>query len=505
MKGCTVLQNPPISDRDRLSRRRFMEALAITALPLAGPMRLLAGQDETAAGKNNSAGKPFVEPIPESFDAYYQEPHRPQFHFTSYKNWINDPNGLVYYDGVYHLFFQYNPNGLKECWNAPPAPYWGHAVSTDLLHWKQKPCVFPGSCSGTIVVDRNNTTGFQKDGKPPICAFRGRDSQLAMSYSTDAAATWTDYRYDPPLKDMADPKVFWHEPTGRWILITFLWPNDRMTFRFYSSADLKHWKPESVIKHEVSECPDMFELPLDGDPNRRRWVFNVGNGMYDVGRFDGSCFTIEHGRYKLDYGHFYASQTWTNMPASDGRAIQTAWMHGAERIAGDAFTQQLTFPCELTLRTCPEGVRVCRCPVREIEKLYDQTRQWNNLSLTAAGTSLDGLRGQLFDIEADIDLGSAAEVVVELLRHSLLVRREKKEISFLGASMPVTIVGNSLRLRLLVDRTSVEIFANQGQTTLTRWFFPDPGASGVRMLARGGTAQVVSLRATSLKSIWNAS
>jgi sucrose-6-phosphate hydrolase SacC (GH32 family) len=348
----------------------------------------------------------------------------------------------------------------------------------------------------------HNTSGFQKGDNPPICAFRGRDAHTVMSYSLDGAETWTEFVYDPPLKDMADPKVFWHEPSKKWILITFLWPQDQLTMRFLSSPDLKQWKPESTMPYESSECPDMFEMSIDGDPARRKWIFNVGKGVYDIGTFDGTRFTMENERHRLDYGNFYAAQTWANMPSSDGRTLQTAWMQGATHVSNMPFTQQHTFPCELTLQTCREGLRICRTPIREISQLYDKTYEWKDVAIAPGDNPFSQLAGHFWDIDVELDCGTASELGFDIGGHPIRVSIPDKSLRVLDSGAPMTFDKNAVHLRLLVDRTSIEAFVDRGQIALTRWFPPNPNDDTVRMFVKDGSARIISAKIRSLKSMW---
>ena len=488
-----------------LTRRCFLKTAASATCMAGFPMLGKAEPKSTPAPyvEAHPDLEQFVEKIPESLDGYYHESHRPGFHYTSYKNWTSDPNGLVYHEGIYHLFYQYNPMG-----RGPVVPFWGHAVSEDLIHWEQKPCTFPVSSSGGSVVDVNNTSGLQKGDTPLIFAFRGNGSikdkpGLRVAYSEDGAKTWKDHSFgDPRFRKEADPMVFWHEPTKRWVRIMFYWPDDRFTFRFWTSPNLTDWTEVSSLKHTHSECPDMYELAVDGNPNQTKWVFNVGNGMYDIGHFDGKKFTIESGRYLLDHGDFYASRTWSNIPKDDGRTIHIAWMYRAGPYPGMPFSDQLTFPCTFTLQTCPEGLRVCRKPIREIEKLYDKVYQWENLELLPESEPLSKQLGEMLDIEMEVEVKDALAITLDIRRHPLVVDVKKKEITFNGKSMPVSMVDGRIRLRLLVDRTSVEIFANQGQSVLTRFFWPDPEEPTYTISAQDGPATIHSMTIRTLKSIW---
>ncbi len=286
----------------------------------------------------------------------YDELYRPQFHFSAAKNWINDPNGLVYYDGEYHLFFQYNPEGLQ--WGNMT---WGHAVSPDLLHWKQLDnALLPDSLgtmfSGSAVVDWNNTAGFQSGKEKALVAIytchrsADVDSSLedqCLAYSNDRGRTWTKYAHNPVLptphlvnRSFRDPKVFWYAPTGKWVMIIY----HRVGNSLYGSPDLKRWTLLSEFTGLPYECPDMYELAVDGDAGNTRWIAEGGNGDYFIGRFDGTTFTPESGKLTCDHGaHYYASQTFSDIPEGDGRRIQIAWMSGGN-FPGTPFTNQMSFP-----------------------------------------------------------------------------------------------------------------------------------------------------------------
>ncbi len=246
-------------------------------------------------------------------DAPYTERYRPQFHFSPAENWMNDPNGLVYYDGEYHLFYQYNPFG--DTWGHMS---WGHAVSRDLVRWEERPVALAEAdsvmiFSGSAVVDWNNTSGFGTEGEPPLVAVytghhvSGRNQAQYLAYSTDAGRTWAKYTGNPVLdvgmKDFRDPKVFWYEPEEKWVMVVARSLDYRVSF--YGSDDLKAWTHLSdfgpaAATGGIWECPDLFELPVDGDPDDTRWVLivnlNPGGpaggsaGQYFLGHFDGTAF-----------------------------------------------------------------------------------------------------------------------------------------------------------------------------------------------------------------------
>ncbi|MGW2618321.1 GH32 C-terminal domain-containing protein [Streptomyces sp. NPDC001500] len=310
------------------------------------------------------SGLGLVAASPATADTLYHERYRPQFHFTPAQNWMNDPNGLIWYKGRYHLFFQYNPDG--DTWGNMS---WGHAVSTDLVHWKQLPVAIPQDdqemiFSGSVVLDKNNTTGFGTEKNPPLVAVytsaqkaTGRQEQ-ALAYSTDGGATWKKYSGNPVLDigsaNFRDPKVFWYAPTKSWLMAVAL--SDQHKIAFYSSPDLEHWTHLSDFGPAgatggVWECPDLFPLPVDGDPKKTKWVLAVnlnpggiagGSGaQYFVGDFDGKKFTSDdNGSYTPPSGavvqDFESGSfgDWTATGNAFGSAPATGPVDGQQTVTG---------------------------------------------------------------------------------------------------------------------------------------------------------------------------
>ncbi len=303
-----------------------------------------------------------------SGSADYDEVYRPQFHFSAKTNWLNDPNGLVFYKGTYHMFFQHNPTGIN--WGNMT---WGHATSPDLIHWKQQDNAIEPDALGTIfsgsaVVDWNNTSGFQKGKDKPLVAIyacagdtspesKGQPYTQCIAYSPDAGKTWSKYALNPVLKQLApgnrDPKVIWYAPKSEWIMALFFENSD---YGLFSSPDLKHWKQiQRFTFPGVGECPDFFQIHVEGDTDESKWVFVSASGDYLVGSFDGEKFVPEQKGLRMDGGpNFYAVQTYSDIPKRDGRRIQIAWMNGGS-YPNMPFNQQMSFPCRLTLRKTPEG------------------------------------------------------------------------------------------------------------------------------------------------------
>ncbi len=287
----------------------------------------------------------------------YQEARRPRFHFTSRRGWLNDPNGLVWYDGEYHLFYQHNPYGRN--WGNM---HWGHAVSKDLVRWTELPiALYPPNFhdyafSGSGFVDLKNTAKFVEEGEkaPLVVAFTSTGRGECIAFSTDRGRTFREPAWNPVVKHPhvgRDPKVFWHEPSRRWVMAVYDEPEQgRRVIAFHTSVDLKTWTPQGRVDN-FYECPDLFELPIDDNPAQRLWVLYAADGQYLIGNFDGRRFTVLPGasarKHRLWHGNFYAAQSYSNAP--DGRRIQVGWGQGIE-FPGMPFNQQMTVPCRLTLR-----------------------------------------------------------------------------------------------------------------------------------------------------------
>jgi sucrose-6-phosphate hydrolase SacC (GH32 family) len=429
--------------------------------------------------------RPAVPPEPPAAEVpVYTERLRPQFHFTAAKNWINDPNGLVFYAGEYHLFFQHNPSGIK--WGNMT---WGHAVSPDLVHWTQLPnALTPDDLgtmySGSAVVDWKNTSGFGTNGQPPLVAMytaaggetpgsKGKPFTQCIAYSTDKGRTWTKYDHNPVIgqigKGARDPKVIWHEPTGRWVMVLYK-SDGTSTFSLYNSPDLKTWTHLHDLDIKGStECPDLFPLPLDGDANRPKWVLTAANGRYLVGAFDGKTFTPEQGPQKVDFGHnYYPVQTSSDTP--DGRRFQIAWMNNG-RWPRMPFNGQMSFPTELTLRTTPDGPRLFRYPIREIETLHAKEHRLTDVALTPDKPLPLPTASDLLDIETEIELGTATEITLTIRGQRLTYSTKDQTLEALGKA-PLKLPNNRLHLRILLDRTSIETFADHGRVSLTSCYLP---------------------------------
>jgi fructan beta-fructosidase len=467
----------------------------------------------------------------------YKEEYRPQFHFAPRRGWTNDPNGLVFYKGTYHLFFQHNPFGTS--WGNMT---WGHAVSKDLFHWKEMPdAVIPDKngvvFSGSAVVDWNNTSRLQKNpvkdksGKitnPPLVAFytstdanrgKGKSAQ-SMVYSIDEGNTWVKYPENPVISHIIggnrDPKVFWYQDkqnpsnpkNGHWVMALYM---DGEDYALFSSQNLISWEKICDIKNVgCSECPDMFRLAVDGNANNSKWVFWGGNGKYLVGSFDGKEFKKEFGPFTVKFGgNDYAAQSYSDIPENDGRRIQFSWMQGGE-YPNMPFNQQFTIPRNLTLHTTPDGIRLYMMPVKEIENL--RTEKPFIVSSTLSGVDkafkVTSLKGECFEIEMEFNLKSykasdTSNVIrIEIFGQEIIYDLGKKTIDLAGINAPLSPVGDKIKLRLIIDRTSIELFANNGVIQIAKCFVNKDKVQA--NLAISGTKNLAEFKveAYQLKSVW---
>ncbi len=484
-----------------------------------------------------------IPPAPQAIEKPYHETYRPQFHFTAAKNWLNDPNGLVYFNGSYHLFFQHNPIG--NVWGNMT---WGHAVSSDLVHWQQnnnalEPDDLGTMYSGSAIVDWHNTSGFGTGAAPPLVliytaagntspASQGKPFTQCLAYSNDRGSTWTKYAGNPVLPHIADgnrdPKVVWYAPTRRWIMALYL---NEADFAFYASSNLKTWEALQMITVPgCDECPDFFEMQIEksktnyrekpleepagkkqaGEKSaeKKKWVWTAANGHYLVGSFDDNRFTPETPLLQPDYGaNYYAVQTYSDIPAHDGRRIQIAWMRGGE-YPGMPFNQQMSFPCELTLHETQLGLRLFRLPVREIRSLYQHTFRLPAATLSVGEKQLPELKGDLWDIEADFEVQNAKEFGIRIGSEHITYSVAQKTLTCLSRSAPLETHRNHVKIRVLVDRTSLEVFGNDGIVSLTSCFLPkqkekpEQNEQGIGLFSTGGTVQLISFTAHALRSAW---
>jgi fructan beta-fructosidase len=438
----------------------------------------------------------------------YREKHRQRFHFSSRRGWNNDSNGLVFYQGEYHLYYQHNPYG----WNWGNM-HWGHAISKDLVHWEELPIAlyprqFGDWCfSGSAVVDGDNTAGFKTGAEDVIvAAYTSTGRGECIAYSNDRGRTFTDYSGNPVVTHKGrDPKVIRYKPGRYWVMAVYDEQDKSRGIAFYTSSNLKDWQFRSRIDG-FYECPEIFELPVDGDQNNRRWVVHAADGNYVIGRFDGKTFTAESDKHPWSYGDcFYASQTFNNMPPQDGRRIQIAW--GRIATPGMPFNQCMLFPCELTLQTTEDGTRMFAEPVKEIELLHGPKYSWRDETLTPDSNPLADIQGDLFHFRGQFEVGRAAGLTIVTRGVPIAYNVVRQELSCKGKTAPLKPIRGTIRLEILVDRTSVEIFGNGGRIYMPLAALPadEVGAnnhSPLQLLATEGNARIQSLEVYRLRSAW---
>lgn len=486
-----------------------------------------------------------------------REAFRPAIHYTAERNWLNDPNGLVRHKGLYHLFYQYNPDG--NVWGNMS---WGHASSQDLCIWTEHPLAIAGDIhedifSGSIVADMDNTSGFGSALTPPLVAiytsaftelsvFAGLQAQ-SLAYSLDDGFTWTKYEANPVLSresaEFRDPKVFRFNGTSEsyWVMIA-VEAQDRMVV-LYKSANLRDWTylssfgPENASDGEW-ECPDLFPLPLDGDMDQLKWVLIVSlnpggvaggsGGQYFVGTFDGVTFRSESTIPKngqalslsefawLDWGRdYYAAVSFSDVPGA--KRIMIAWMNNwdyANDIPTSPWKSAMSLPRQVRLATVEGKPRLVQEAVDSADRPVSARYESDRMTIDR-GTELLPVEawGQVLRIDAELRPGTADEVGLVVrggqdegtfigynaISHSLVVNRMKSGYldfhrSFASVeTAPVDLIDGVLRLRIYVDRSSVEVFAQGGIVTITDQIFPKPSSCEVALYAHNGKGTVESL------------
>lgn len=458
-------------------------------------------------GNSAALEKIYQDDVIAGQDSLYKEKNRPQFHFTTRRGWINDPNGLVYHNGEYHLYYQHNPYE-KEWGNM----HWGHAVSKDLIHWEElNDALYPDHLgtmfSGSAVIDYNNTAGFNKGKSPAMVAAFTADTHerqvQGIAYSLDNGRTFTKYDGNPVIdskeiwnsKDTRDPKVFWYEPTKHWVMVL----NERDGHSIYTSSNLKEWKYESHVTG-FWECPELFELPVDGDKNNTKWVMYGASGTYMLGSFDGKVFTPEAGKYFYGFGTIYAAQTITNIPASDGRRIQIGW--GRVSHPGMPFNGMMLLPTELTLKTTKEGVRLINTPVRETEHLFQPLNKWQSLTSDNANQKLkECYNADCLRIKTTIKLSHATDAGFNLFGQRMIgydLNFNTLNGRFYSPQDPTSM---ELTADIYIDRTSIEVFIDGGLLSYSMDRRPDTNnMEGFHFW--GNNIEVKNLEVYSVKSIW---
>ena len=492
--------------------------------------------------------------IPDS----YQEKHRPQFHFTPEANWMNDPNGMFYYEGEYHLFYQYYPD--STVWGPM---HWGHAKSEDLVYWEHLPiALFPDSIgcifSGGAVVDKHNTSKLGDLNKPPIVAtFTHHDfigekrktndfQKQSIAYSVDGGATWIKYKNNPvipnteKIKDFRDPKVIWHEGSQKWILVLAAY--DKV--KFYASPNLIDWTFLSDFgipgDTRLWECPDLFPMNVEGE-DETKWVLLVSiqkeapNGgtatSYFIGDFNGKEFQSDINTQKwLDWGtDNYAFVTWNNVPVNDGRILGIGWMSNwqyAQIVPTETWRSGMTLPRELKLQNLDGNLILYSTPVKELQKLRRDSTSFDRMLITEEkelhdsfnlsqseielSVNLKKTTAESFGIKFQNDLGEYFSVTFNQSEGRMYVDRTQsskntfsKEFYKNIHSAVLNPEGDSMTIRLFMDASSSEIFINDGAISYTSIFFPTKAFDDIKLISEKGNMEISNFKIYGLNSIWN--
>lgn len=472
-------------------------------------MTALQGKTITISYDGNTAGlsKIYQDDTIAGQDSLYKEKNRPQYHFSTRRGWINDPNGMIFYEGEYHLFYQHNP--YEREWENMS---WGHAVSKDMVYWEELPtALFPDSMgtmfSGSTVIDYANTAGFNKGTTPAMVAFFTVDNPekqiQCMAYSLDKGRTWTKYAKNPLIdskakwnsKDTRDPRVFWYKPGNHWVMVL----NERDGHSIYTSKNLREWAFESHLTG-FWECPDLFELPIDGDKNKTKWVMYGASATYMIGDFDGKTFKPESGKHYYTTGSIYAAQTFANMPESDSRRIQIGW--GRIPQPGMPFNNMMLLPTELQLRTTKNGVRLFSVPAKETEQLFTPVQQRSSLSASEANEQLKSFN-QLdrFRLKTTIKLSHATSAGLSLVGQRILDYDLNSNLVNGVFYSPENMTSMEVTADIYVDRTSIEVFIDSGAYSYSLERKPVSTAQK-NLQFWGNRIDVKELRVYSAQSIW---
>jgi fructan beta-fructosidase len=362
--------------------------------------------------------------------------------------------------------------------------------------------------SGSAVIDYDNTSGFSKPGKPAMVIFYTADNPdrqvQCVAYSLDKGRTFVKYNNGKPVidskekwnsKDTRDPRVFWYKPGKHWVMVL----NERDGHSIYTSSNLKDWKFESHVTG-FWECPDLFELPVDGDRNNMKWVMYGASNTYMIGSFDGRIFTPVSGKYYFSAGSLYAAQTFNNIPESDGRRIQIGW--GRIPQQGMPFNNMMLLPTELTLRTTKDGIRLYSVPVKEVEQLFTSVGKWTGLTSDDANRNLkDYSNTDRLRIKTTIKLSHATEAGFNLFGQRMVgydMNFNMLNGMFYSPQDPTSM---ELTADIYIDRSSIEVFFDGGAYSYSMERKPDlENKEGLHFW--GNNIEVKNLEVFSVKSIW---
>lgn len=496
----------------------------------------------------------------------FGQDYRPRYHFTPPQNWTNDPNGLVYHDGRYHLFYQHNP--FANQWGHMS---WGHAVSKDLLRWEHLPVAIPeftengkttAIFSGSAVIDAGNRHALCPPGTKDcfVAVYTGHvtagDKHLAqyqnLAFSGDGGRTFTQYAQNPIVdigsKEFRDPNVFWYEPQQKWVMVTVKATEHRAAL--YESKDLKTWRFLSHFGNvgdttKVWECPALVQVPIQNEAGRpsggqSRWVLFISAGhpqkdyvgmQYFVGNFDGTTFTLDPANPKpiapavtnvVDWGKdYYAAIQFNHLPANQPGPVMVGWLNNwayAGALPTTPFKGAMSLPRQISLKRTGEGLVLVQQPVAGVTGLRGLKTARPNLRLASQSQVLEKSTNNAYELTLDLVPGSAKTAGVKLakgtneetvLRYAdgklQLDRRRSGNVGFHKSfpsveEAPLSPQNGVLKLRIFVDKSIVEVFANDGERVITDQIFPTENAGGVELFAEGGTAEFRNVTLWAMKS-----
>lgn len=489
---------------------------------------------------------------------YYKEKYRPDYHYTPARGSVSDPNGLVYYEGEYHLFHQ-------------DGGTWAHAVSKDLVNWNSLPIALPWNdyghvWSGSAVSDLNNASGlFTNTGGKGLIAYytsfnpdkENGNQRIGLAYSSDQGRTW-NYSTEQPIVienpgktgdnpggwDFRDPKVVRDDVNNRWIMVV----SGGDHIRFFTSTNLIDWKLTDnfgygdYIRGGVWECPDLFELQIEGT-NEKKWVLMVSTGAnpktqgsdaeYFVGQLtaEGKFINVNPAGkvLKIDYGkEFYASMSFSNMP--NNRRVMMAWMTNWDypfAFPTMGWKGELSIPREVRLEKTDEGIRLAQSPIEELKDIRNTIYQTQNKIVKSdnATNLLEGISSGAFEIEAEIEIPSPSKLTefgfqvrkgadqktvvgYKTAENKIFVdRAESGETDFSSLfstlhEAHLNMDNKRIKLNIFVDDSSIEVFANDGKVVFSDVIFPDPASRGMEIYTKGGEVNVVSLKVHELTDTW---
>jgi fructan beta-fructosidase len=483
----------------------------------------------------------FVTVIASAQRANYKEKFRPQFHFSPAVNWANDPNGLLYFDHQYHLFYQSNPFG--NVWGHMS---WSHATSSDLLHWKDLPPAIKEEngimiFSGTCVADKNNTAGFAKNAETPlVVVYTGNSTNLQtqnIAYSTDSGITWTKYAGNPILdvheKDFRDPKIFWYAVKKYWVMALMLSVKHKV--EFYKSNNLKHWDLLSEFgpagdTSGVWECPDLFKV-CNKKKTYSKWVLTLSvNGamQYFVGSFDGVQFKNENDSAKVfrpDYGpDYYAAISYNNLPFAE-MPVMIGWINNwkyANDIPTIPWKGAMSLPRRINITRVGNNYILLQHPVEAFNSLRSEIFHFSE---TIADTSFQ-LNTKCTQLEMDVDMQPSAnnicgvklaignnhfaEIGYDAAKKILYMDRSHcanqdfnpnfKNLSHFET--PLSPHNDHIRLQIYFDNSIIEVFANDGEKVMTMQVFPADGDNGLSLFSKNGVCNFSNITFWKMRSVW---